>query len=182
MNWKSTVVVSGAGLLATMFGWVATPTIQQRAPASPATAVRHASAPTTPVSDIQHEAARLQSRLVPEATFRQPSRNPFRFAARVTSRRAESTPVQETPAVVLPSVPARPNIRLRGIATDAVDGAVQRTAILTADAGLLLVREGEMAGTYRVTKIEDEAVELAGPEGSLRLTLSTSNFQLPTSK
>ena len=63
-----------------------------------------------------------------------------------------------------------------------VDGMPQRTAILTTDAGLLLVREGETAGTYRVTRIDDEAVELTGSEGSLTLTLSTSNFQLPTSK
>ena len=67
---------------------------------------------------------------------------------------------------------SRPTVRLRGIATDTVDGTPQRTAIITTDAGLVLVREGETAGVYRVTKIEDEAVQLAGPDGSLTLTLS----------
>ena len=73
---------------------------------------------------------------------------------------------------MLPPAPVRPTIRLRGIASDTVDGAVQRTAIITSDAGLMLVREGEAAGAYRVTKIEDESVELAGPDGSLTLSLS----------
>jgi len=79
--------------------------------------------------------------------------------------------VQE-PAIVLPPAPVRPTIKLRGIASDMVDGAMQRTAIVTTDAGLMLVREGEAAGTYRVTKIEDESVELTGPDGSLTLSLS----------
>jgi len=170
MNWKSTVIVSGAGLVATVFGWVSTPIVPHGAPAPVATPTTQ-STPTA-ASDIQQEAARLQSRLVPDATFRQPSRNPFQFGPRLTPRppRPAPTQVQETPAIVLPA--PRPNIRLRGIATDTVDGAPQRTAIMTTDAGLLLVREGESAGVYRVTKIEDEAVELTGADGTLRLSLS----------
>jgi len=172
MNWKSTVLVSGAGLVATVFGWVSTPTIPQR---TPTRAVAPAAQPTvSAASDIQHEAARLQSRLAPEPAFREPSRNPFRFGQRVVPRRAErvvAPQVQDT----LPAIaPVRPAIRLRGIATDTVDGAVQRTAIVTTDAALLLVREGEMAGVYRVTKIEEETVELTGPDGTLTLSLSKS--------
>jgi hypothetical protein len=75
--------------------------------------------------------------------------------------------------VVIPPAPVRPAIRLRGIATDTVDGAIQRTAIITTDAALLLVREGEAAGAYRVTKIEEESVEFAGPDGALTLSLSS---------
>jgi hypothetical protein len=105
--------------------------------------------------------------------FRQPSRNPFRFGQHVAAARAEHAapaPLQSTAPVVAPA-PVRPTIRLRGIATDTVDGATQRTAIVTTDAGLLLVREGEMAGSYRVTKIDDESIELTGPDGSLTLSL-----------
>jgi hypothetical protein len=181
MNWKSTVLVSGAGLVATVFGWVSTPVIPQRA-STPA--VRPASSSTqAATSDIQHEAARLQSRLVPDSTFRKPSRNPFQFGPHLAPRTPRNAPVQvqETPVAIVPPAP-RPTIRLRGIATDTVDGMPQRTAIMTTDAGLLLAREGETAGIYRVTKIEDDAVELMGPDGSLTLRLSTSNFQLPTSK
>jgi hypothetical protein len=171
MNWKSTVLVSGAGLVASVFGWVSTPTLPQRGPTPAAIPVAHPTAPAA--ADIQHEAARLQSRLVPDATYRQPSRNPFRFASHLTPRAADRpiAPVQE-PAIVLPPAPVRPTIKLRGIASDMVDGAIQRTAIVTTDAGLMLVREGEAAGTYRVTKIEDESVELTGPDGSLTLSLS----------
>ena len=172
MNWKSTVVVSGAGLLATVFGWVSSPVVPQRAPARAAAAAPQ-STQATAVSDIQQEAARLQSRLVPDATFRQPSRNPFRFVPRTAPRSdpAVAAPVPESVAIV-PIAPPRPNIHLRGIASDTVDGALQRTAILTTDdAGLLLVREGETAGIYRLTKIEDEAVELSGPDGTMRLSL-----------
>jgi len=181
MNWKSTVLVSGAGLVATVFGWVSTPTLPQRNPAPSAIPVAKPTA--SAAADIQHEAARLQSRLVPEPTYRQPSRNPFRFGLRVTPRAADrpTVPVQE-PAIVLPPAPVRPTIKLRGIASDMVDGAIQRTAIITTDAGLMLVREGEAAGAYRVTKIEDESVELTGPDGALTLTLSTPNSQIPTPK
>ena len=72
----------------------------------------------------------------------------------------------------VPIVP-RVTIQLRGIATDVVNGASEHTAIVTTDAGLLLVRQGEMAGEYRVAKIEDEAIELEGPAGTLRLTLAS---------
>jgi hypothetical protein len=182
MNWKSTVIVSGAGLVATVFGWVSTPIVPQRASA-PVTTPATQSAQIAAAADIQQEAARLQSRLVPNATFRQPSRNPFQFGPRPTARSSRPAPtqVQEALVPIAPVVP-RPNIQLRGIATDTVDGALQRTAIMTTDAGLLLVREGESAGAYRVSKIEDEAVELTGPDGLLRLTLSTPNSQLPTPK
>ena len=172
MNWKSTVLVSGAGLVATVFGWVSTPIVPQRASA-PVTTPAAPSTQTAAAADIQQEAARLQSRLVPNASFRQPSRNPFQFGPRLAPRtpRAVPTQAQEAPApIVLPA--PRPNIQLRGIATDSVDGAPQRTAIMTTDAGLLLVREGESAGAYRVTKIEDEGVELTGADGTLRLSLS----------
>jgi hypothetical protein len=182
MNWKSTVLVSGAGLVATLFGWVSTPTLPQRSPAPSAIPVAQPTAPAA-AADIQHEAARLQSRLVPESTYRQPSRNPFRFAPRPTPRAADRpiAPVQE-PAIVLPPAPVRPTITLRGIASDMVDGAMQRTAIVTTDAGLMLVREGEAAGSYRVTKIEDESVELTGPDGSLTLSLSNPKLQIPNPK
>jgi hypothetical protein len=172
MNWKSTVLVSGAGLVATVFGWVTTPVIPQRNPAPSAPAVAPRTIPAA--ADIQHEAARLQSRLAPETTYRQPSRNPFRFGVRVDRRAAERpAPLVQEPAVVIAPLTARPTIRLRGIATDTVDGAMQRTAIITTDAGLLLVREGETAGAYRVTKIGDESVELSGPDGALTLSLSS---------
>ena len=181
MNWKSTVFVSGAGLVATVFGWVSTPTVPQRTPAPSRIAVT--SPPVSAAADIQHEAARLQSRLVPESTYRQPSRNPFRFGARVNPRASERpAPQLQEPVVVIPPVPVRPTIRLRGIASDTVDGAIQRTAIITTDAALLLVREGEAAGAYRVTKIEDESVELAGPDGPLMLSLSNPKSQIPNLK
>jgi hypothetical protein len=180
MNWKSTVLVSGAGLVATVFGWVTTPTSPQRnaAPSTRAVAQPTVSAAT----DIQHEAARLQSRLVPEATYRQPSRNPFRFGARVNPRVERPTPLLQPPVVVIPPAPVQPTIRLRGIAADAVDGAIQRTAIMTIDAGLVLVREGESAGAYRVTKIEDESVELTGPDGAVTVSLSNTKPQIPNPK
>src|ERR1051325_3804541 len=94
MNWKSTVIVSGAGLVATVFGWVSTPaTIPQHTPPS-----RTVASPSPPAvsaaADIQHEAARLQTRVAPAPTFRQPSRNPFRFGQRVAPHTERATPPQ----------------------------------------------------------------------------------------
>jgi hypothetical protein len=50
---------------------------------------------------------------------------------------------------------------LAGVAADVVDGAEQRTAILNIAGDVVLAREGdEVAGRYRVNRVEAEAVEL----------------------
>jgi hypothetical protein len=175
MTWKSTAVVSGLGLLAT---WLASgpqySTPPGAAPNAAATAQRAAAHP-----DIEEQAERLGAALRPQASYDEPSRNPFRFSAPVTRAPVVTPPaVTEEPPPVPP--PAALRITLSGIATDTVDGREQRTAILSAPSGVLLVREGdEVAGQYRVGAVDAEGIELIRLDdgGILRLTLSHPKSQ-----
>jgi hypothetical protein len=171
MDWKSTAVISGAGILATWFFSL---------PASHPLATGAAAAARAPQAvastiDIQREAARLQVRVHPEQTYVESSRNPFRFGARPASgARPVGTSAPAQPAAAVPQAPPPPRITLDGIATDMVGDQPQRTAILKTDSGVVLAREGDqVAGQFRVTKIAADAVELVTiSDGSvLRLAL-----------
>ena len=155
MDWKSTAVISGAGILATWFFSMPATHPSATASAVPATPARQTAASTI---DIEQEAARLQVRVHQEPRYVGPSRNPFSFGGRSGSAARPPTPSQ--PAAVVPLPPALPRIALDGIATDMVGGQEQRTAILNTDAGLVLAREGEEVAGYRVEKIASDAVEL----------------------
>jgi hypothetical protein len=171
MTWKSYAAVSGAGLLATYL-FSAPPMIAPgRAPATrPA-----ADAGATRLSDdIEEQAARLASHAREQVVYRPPSRNPFRFGARAASTqsnipapRAASEPlpeaVQQNPAPAPP-----PPIRLTGIAANTVNGEQQRVAVLLTSEGVVTAREGDMAGAYRIVRIDEEAVEVVGPDGTTR--------------
>jgi hypothetical protein len=171
MDWKSTAVISGAGILATwFFSMPAT-----RPPASnviaPASRAPQSSAAAI---DIQQEAARLQVRLHQPVPYTEPSRNLFRFSERRQAGSASGGPPVQPAAVVPHTPPASPPlITLDGIASDTVDGQQQRTAVLNTVSGVVLVREGEQVAGYRVTKIGADAVELVKlDDGSvLRLAL-----------
>src|SRR4029077_13025491 len=77
MDWKSTAVISGAGILATWF-FSMPPTPARARAVAPAVRVPQAAASQI---DIEKEAARLQARRVEESHYTEPSRNPFRFNA-----------------------------------------------------------------------------------------------------
>jgi hypothetical protein len=169
MTWKSYAALSGAGLLATYLA-SAPPTLTPgRAPAAPPASETGAARLS---DDIQEQAARLGSRVREEVAFRPPARNPFRFGARPPAPRAAvaSPPASAPPAVSEPVPP--PPIRLNGIATSTIDGMPQRVAVLLTAGGVVEARAGDMAGAYRVVRVEDDAVEVVGPDGvNRRLSL-----------
>src|SRR5215203_5752426 len=134
MNWKSTATVSGATLLAGWLGWSPPPPAATSAPAATS---RGAEA-----SDIQAQAERLQLRVRTELEYRDPTRNPFRFGAGPTaSARPQSPAPLDIPvAIGAPFTPLMP-FTLSGMATENVDGAARRTAILTAGSEVLFVQE-----------------------------------------
>ena len=175
MTWKSYAAVSGATVLA---GWLAS-SPPSNAPGStagsPTPAPRRSPVATT---DIEQQAARLQSRLRSVREYAEPQRDPFRFAVR-SERVVRDEPafVPASPIEPVDLVPAGPRIAVSGIAEEQVDGRVQRTAVLSSPMGVLLVREGEdVLGYYRVSKIEAEAVELVtlGDGSAVRLPLGTA--------
>lgn len=156
MDWKSTAVISGAGILATWFFSMPPSTIAPARVVAPAVRVPQAA---TSQIDIEKEAARLQARRVEESHYTEPSRNPFRFNAPREPARATVGVVAAPPSpVVLPPPP--PRITLDGVAADTMDAQAQRTAILNTATGLVLAKEGDEVTGYRVQKIAADAVEL----------------------
>jgi hypothetical protein len=153
VDWKSTAVISGAGILATWFFSMP----PAHAPAS--AVVRTSRAPQAAASkiDIEKEAARLQVPARQEPNYTEPSRNPFRFSEHRQVRGTSSPAVAAPPAAV---APLPPRIMLDGIAADTVNGQEQRTAILNTDAGVVLAKEGDQVAGYRVEKVAADAVEL----------------------
>src|SRR5258705_1388669 len=131
MDWKSTAVISGAGILATWF-FSMPPTNE---PASAVAPAGRAPQSTLSTIDIEKEAARLQVRPPQEQHYTEPSRNPFRFGERREPARATTGVAAPSPPVpIAPLPPPPPRITLDGVAADVVGGENQRTAVLNTDA------------------------------------------------
>jgi hypothetical protein len=170
MTWKSYAVVSGGTLLVTYL-FSAPPTIAPGRPPAVGRAVVTGSAPST--ADIQQQAARLESRVRAETEYRPPARNPFRFGGRPAAVKPAvraPEPVTDAPVVIptVPSPPPPPPIRLTGILTNTVGGERQRSAVLNTPEGVITAREGEPAGAYRIVRVDEDAVEVVGPDGVTR--------------
>ncbi len=119
------------------------------------------------LDDLQLREADLRNH-AGNAPMRPSTRNPFRFgkALAVQTRR----PSTAAPAAVVPAPASQqPSLHLSGIATE----GLKRTAIISGDGQLYLVRVGELvAGLYHVASIESDAVTLSGDDGSeIRLVL-----------
>jgi hypothetical protein len=173
MTWKSYAAVSGAGLLATYLFSTPAPFAPPPALSSPGRPVE--ATPSAP-ADIEEQAARLQSRVPRETSYQEPARNPFRFGARRASRPSSgSAPAAASAPVDVPIAPPvvdPPVIRVSGIATHVVDGVRLRTAILLTPGGFAEVREGDpVPGGYRVVRIDEDAIELIGSDGTSRRVL-----------
>jgi hypothetical protein len=172
MNLKrtATIVVGGAALGAWLAG---------------AATSNHSILPTetgvTPPIDLRGEAlareiARLQERLRPTAEPRHPARNLFSFRARAAqSRAAAAVAAPPVMAVPLPLPDAnRPVLKLAGIAEDDGPEGPLRTAIISGEGQLYLVKEGDqVTPRYRVGKISADVVELidTGDNSVRRLAL-----------
>jgi hypothetical protein len=168
MTWKYYAAMSGAGVLAWLAAAPPSAMPGRVTPAQPSEAV----GVTAAASDIEQQASRLQARLRSEALYREPGRNLFRFAGRDRASQQAASAAVETPDVpTVPVAPPPPPLKLSGMA---VDGDV-RTAILSTPAGIVLARVGdEVVGRYRLSVVEEDAVELItiADGTSFRLTLA----------
>lgn len=166
MTWKLYAVVSAGAFVATYL-MSSPPNDRARSTTSAAPAAARQSAAG---SDIERLADRLQRQRT-AVNYRTPGRDPFRFQPRPVRPPVESPapiPLAETPA----PAPVLPLLTLSGIATDVVGGEPQRSAVLSAPAGVLIVRAGEsVAGLYTVVSISDESVELEATADGSRRTL-----------
>ena len=158
-TWNS--LLAGGGLLAT---WLAvTPNTTTPARSSLAAAPRTSVVRDVTADDLNLQESRLREHLG-SAPLRPSGRNPFRFGG--ASEKPRQTPA--APAAMAPPAPL-PSLSLSGIATD----KGTRSAIITGDGQLYLVKEGELvAGRYHVVTVDGDAVTLRSDSGEdLRLVL-----------
>ena len=120
---------------------------------------------------LAKEIARLHERLRPTSTPRQPGRNLFTFRATQSRHESEPRPIAALAPIEAPAPqPMEPALKLSGIAADeGADGPV-RTAIISGEGQLFMVKEGDtVTARYRVTKISEDVVELSDTEsGTVR--------------
>lgn len=169
MHVKRTLTLMAIGGAA--IAWFAGAATSTRVPAPIVIAPR--AAMDVESADLAKEIARLHDRLRPDAAPRQPARNLFAFhaaAARPAARVASPPVFSEQPASVAPAAPPLPPLKLDGIAEDAGPDGPVRTAIISADGQLFLVKPGEaVTPRYRVSRIAADVVELTDTiDGSTR--------------
>src|SRR5262245_14532083 len=104
MTWKSTALLSGAGLIATWFA-----SAPATVPSAPAASVPAAVAPRNdPAADIGQQAERLRSGLQAHDAYHRPTRNLFRFEERRSEAAAPRAP-EPAPAQIA-EVPPSPSV------------------------------------------------------------------------
>jgi hypothetical protein len=173
MSWKAYALMSGAGVLSMWFAAGQPSSVPGGVtPAQP----REAAGAAAAVSDIEEQANRLQARLQHEAFYHEPGRNLFRFGSKPVAPPPEPPVVEPPPPPVEPPPAAPPPLpmRLAGVATDQNGDVTARTAVLSTFSGVILARPGdEVLGRFRVTAVEEDAVEFETiPDGMpVRLTL-----------
>jgi len=159
MNLKrtSTIVLSGAAIGA----WLAGAATSNHT--IPATPIDRPAAIEIRGAELAREVARLHERLRPSSSPRQPGRNLFAFRAGAprTPPPAFAPAPRPVVAEAAPLPPALPSLKLAGIAEDTAADATIRTAIISGEGQLYMVKEGEaVTPRYRVTKISSDVVEL----------------------
>jgi hypothetical protein len=162
MSWKSTAV---AGLATVTATWLASYAPVGRVPQAPSQtpSVEHTE---IAAAEIQREADRLHARLLQVGAYRDPARNPFRYAPRAAARtappaRIEPVITSEAMADTARPVEPTPRFTLTGIAEDIVNETPVRTAIISTPSDVFLVKVGEMVlDQYKVERISADGVEL----------------------
>jgi hypothetical protein len=161
--------VGGGGVLAT---WLAV-TPNQGVPTSEAPAPRPKAISDPRADMLSAQAEKLRAR-ANAAGLRPSTRDPFRFAAANRPARAgrPGNVVAEPSAAAVAPTPPPPSLTLSGIAEKNTPDGVQRTAVITADGQIYLVKNGDsVAGLYTVATIEPDAVVLRDLAGAADLRL-----------
>lgn len=120
-------------------------------------------------AELEIEINRLHERLSPDTAPSEPSRNLFRFRAAAV-RPLLPVATESSPPIVTPPLTEQLVLKLAGIAEDAGPDGPVRTAIISTNAQLFLVKEGEsVTSAYRVATISAGRVDLTDTrDGSIR--------------
>jgi hypothetical protein len=157
MNLKRTATIGVVG--AALAAWLASAATSKRA--IPPPLVIRPPAIDSRGAELADEIARLHERLRPTTTPSQPGRNLFTFRAARAQAPAPAAPPPAAAIVDAPVVSALPALKLAGIAEDAGAEGPERTAIISGDGQLFMVKEGDAVTLrYRVAKISVDVVEL----------------------
>ena len=158
-------IYGGAGLLLAAYFAAANSAPRQQPPPARRATEHSAPSPDAIARDMLNDAARLRDQMqrapVPDAN----PRNPFAFGdARVPKPPAASiarATVADGPDGAA-AAPAMPELSLIGMAEDSDAKGVRRTAVLAgAGDAVYFVTEGDtLLGRYRVSKIDNDVVEL----------------------
>ena len=125
-------------------------------------------------AELATEISRLHDRLRPTATPRQPGRNLFTFHSAPVHAAAPVVAPSHPALVEAPAAPVLPSLKLAGIAEDAGPDGPVRTAIISGEGQLFLVKEGQnVTPRYKVSRISGDVVELVdtGDNSVRRLAL-----------
>src|SRR5262245_29365122 len=158
MNLKRTATFGVVG--AAFAAWLASAATSNRA--VPAPIVIRPPAIDSRGAELADEIARLHERLRPTATPSQPGRNLFTFRG-ARAQTAAPPPPSSAPAIVDAPVGGAglPTPEPAGIAEDAGAEGPDRTAIISGEGQLFMVKEGDaVTARYRVAKISVDVVEL----------------------
>jgi hypothetical protein len=115
--------------------------------------------------ELTQEIARLHDRLRPTTVPTERRRNLFTFAG--AAPRSDAAAVARSDAVAAAvanpaSAPGEPALKLAGIAEDDGADGPERTAFISGEGQLFMVKQGDaVTARYRVTRISSDAVELS---------------------
>jgi hypothetical protein len=158
---------AGGGLLAT---WLAvTPNSTVPTPSNIAPIVSN-NVRETGSDDLRMQEARLRQHAVP-VPLNDSTRNPFEFGR--PSKSPTGHGKRSSPAAVPPQTVSQPVLTLVGVGERRALLGATRTAVISGDGQLYVVKAGDMvAGRYRVDNIDSDAVTLRDQSGvQMRLSL-----------
>jgi len=152
--------VGGALLVA----YLAAANMPGERPAAPEKAPAQSKGPHAIASEVESQAARLQTRMATAPVPDRNPRNPFAFGAvprppRPAERMVRAAVADEPAPAPLPPLPM---LTLMGIAEETTPQGPRRTAVIGGEGdSLFMVTEGQAVGDrYKVTRIGADAVEL----------------------
>ncbi len=177
------ILAVGGGLI--LVSWVTSPSARTP-PAEPAVSAadlelaRQTTQAVTPLAaQIDDQAARLRARLLPPPPKPEPSRNPFHFGKRDVPHKGSDPrgltprPIVEEGYVPLASPPPAAALTLPSlvaITSDARDGGLFRTAVLSMDDEMKIVKPGQVFDRFIVEAIGPESVRIVDITSPARVT------------
>ena len=169
----SALIISGALIL---ISWVTSPFARTPPPAvAPSGAdvdrIEQATQSLAPLTtEVDSQAARLRARLSQPPPKPEPSRNPFTFKGThpISTEKAEKGTYPKTPI----SVENRYVPVLVAITGDPADGGLMRTAVLSMNDEMKIVRPGQMFDRFIVEAIGPDAVRIVDITSPTRATFT----------